>query len=174
MAELNDYLKSVWPRVARAFGPNCGREIRPETAQSIAEQILRDYVGRNILITFWVAVPAKTAPRAFFDFLQQQGYLRVWIDTQIVRVDADPKIKRLGARVQVIQDRIAIGEENRTRLVEAIETALRFGKGQANIIPIPETGKRKPERTEDEGQKLSGIRYPVSEIPFSTGWHCAY
>src|SRR5216110_2217365 len=174
MTEINDYLKLLWPRVARAFCPNCGREIRPETAQSIAEQILRDYAGKNILITFWVAVPAKTAPRAFFDFLQQQGYLRVWIDNQIVRVDADQKIKRLGARVQVIQDRIAIGEENRTRLVEAIETALRFGKGQTNIIPIPETGNRKPERTEDKGQKLSGIRYPVSEIPFSTGWHCAY
>src|SRR5438067_538719 len=167
MTEINDYLKLLWPRVARAFCPNCNREIRPETAQSIAEQILRDCVGRNILITFWVAVPAKTAPRAFFDFLQQQGYLRVWIDNQIVRVDADQKIKRLGARVQVIQDRIAIGEENRTRLVEAIETALRFGKGQTNIIPIPETGNRKPERTEDKGQKLS-------EIPFSTGWHCAY
>ena len=174
MTEINDYLKLLWPRVARAFCPNCNREIRPETAQSIAEQILRDCVGRNILITFWVAVPAKTAPRAFFDFLQQQGYLRVWIDNQIVRVDADQKIKRLGARVQVIQDRIAIGEENRTRLVEAIETALRFGKGQTNIIPIPETGNRKPERTEDKGQKLSGIRYPVSAIPFSTGWHCAY
>src|SRR5438067_7850420 len=174
MTEINDYLKLLWPRVARAFCPNCNREIRPETAQSIAEQILRDCVGRNILITFWVAVPAKTAPRAFFDFLQQQGYLRVWIDNQIVRVDADQKIKRLGARVQVIQDRIAIGEENRTRLVEAIETALRFGKGQTNIIPIPETGNRKPERTEDKGQKLSGIRYPVSAIPFSTSWHCAY
>src|SRR5437867_8627040 len=174
MTEINDYLKLLWPRVARAFCPNCNREIRPETAQSIAEQILRDCVGRNILITFWVAVPAKTAPRAFFDFLQQQGYLRVWIDNEIVRVDDDRKIKRLGARVQVIQDRIAIGEENRTRLVEAIETALRFGKGQTNIIPIPETGNRKPERTEDKGQKLSSIRYPVSAIPFSTGWHCAY
>src|SRR5213083_3371569 len=174
MTEINDYLKLLWPRVAGAFCPNCGREIRPETAQSIAEQILRDCGGKDIIITFWVAVPAKTAPRAFFDFLQQQGYLRVWLDGEIVRTDADPKIKRLGARVQVIQDRIAISEENRVRLVEAIETALRFGKGQTNIIPIPETGKRKPERNEDKGQKLSGIRYPVSEIPFSTGWHCAY
>src|SRR6184192_2638695 len=86
MTEINDYLKLLWPRIARAFCPNCGRKIRPESAQSIAEQILRDCVGRNILITFWVAVPVKTAPRTFFDFLQQQGYLRIWIDNQIVRV----------------------------------------------------------------------------------------
>ncbi len=193
MTEINDYLKLFWPRVAKAFCPNCGREIRPETAQSIAEQILRHFERsreipvRNLsvssrgpstsprsarddsstaLITFWIAVPPKTAPRAFFDFLQQQGYLRVWIDNEIVRADGDVKIKRLGARVQVIQDRIVISEENRARLVEAIETALRFGKGKVNVIAIPETGKRKPE--------LSAIRYPLSEIPFSTGWHCAW
>src|SRR5205809_150797 len=132
MTEINDYLKLLWPRIARAFCPNCGREIRSETAQSIAEQIMRDRAGKHILITFWVAVPPKTEPRKFFDFLQQQGYLRVWIDNQVMRVDVDPKIKRLGARVQVIQDRIAIREENRTRLVEAVETALRFGKGKIN------------------------------------------
>ena len=137
MTEINDYLKLLWPRVAHAFCPSCGREIRPETAQSIAEQVLRDCVGKNILITFWVAVPSKTEPRTFFDFLQQQGYLRVWIDNKVVRVDdPNPKTKRLGARVQVVQDRIAITGENRTRLVEAIETALRFGKGQVNVIPV--------------------------------------
>jgi excinuclease ABC subunit A len=160
MTEINDYLKLLWPRVARGFCPSCGREIRPETAKSIADQVLRDCAGKNALITFWVGVPTKTEPREFFNFLQQQGYLRVWIDNEIVRVDVDPKIKRLGARVQVIQDRIAISEENRARLVEALETALRFGKGKINVIPIPESGS--------QPSTLN------SQLPFSTGWHCAH
>src|SRR5215469_16390099 len=63
MTEINDYLKLLWPRIAHPFCPSCGREIRPETAQSIAEQIVRDCIGKNILITFWVAVPSKTEPR---------------------------------------------------------------------------------------------------------------
>ncbi len=109
MTEINDYLKLLWPRVARAFCPSCGREIRPETAKSIADLVLRDCAGKNLLVTFWIAVPPKTEPRTFFEFLQQQGYLRVWIDNDIVRVDTEPKkVKRLGARVQVVQDRIAI------------------------------------------------------------------
>jgi excinuclease ABC subunit A len=235
MTEINDYLKLLWPRVARAFCPSCSREIRPETAQSIAEQIFAQFLpchserseakrnevengatgeaatltGRlkaertgserikslnlsssgcisrdpstplrsvrddkqraptTILVTFWVSVPPKTEPRKFFDFLQQQGYLRVWIDNQIVRVDADAKIKRLGGRVQVIQDRIAITKENRARLVEAIETALRFGKGQVNAIPISD---HRPVR-----RSLGGGESPITDhIPFSTGWHCAY
>ena len=169
MTEINDYLKLLWPRIAHAFCPSCGREIRPETAQSIAEQVLRDCVGKNVLITFWVAVPAKTEPRKFFDFLQQQGYLRVWIDGEVVRVDdPNPKTKRLGARVQVIQDRIAITEENRARLVEAIETALRFGKGQVNVIPRGgRTYRLRPQRQRPTPP-------PATVLPFSTGWHCAH
>src|SRR4051812_31383507 len=168
MTEINDYLKLLMPRIGRAFCPHCGREIRPETAKSIADHLFHDLSGENVLITFWVAVPPKTEPRAFFDFIQQQGYLRVWIDNEIIRVDSDKKIK-LGARVQVIQDRIAISEANRARLVEAIETALRFGKDKINVIA--ERGTRSSERGE---QKNSAVGNPQSEFPFSTGWHCAH
>jgi excinuclease ABC subunit A len=159
MTEINDYLKLLWPRVARGFCPSCNREIRTEAAKSIADQVLHDCAGKSVLITFWVRVPAKTEPREFFNFLQQQGYLRVWIDNEIVRVDVDPKIKRLGARVQVIQDRITVDEANRARLVESIETGLRFGKGKINVIAI------------SESSQPSTLNY---QLPFSTGWHCAH
>jgi excinuclease ABC subunit A len=170
MTEINDYLKLLWPRIAKAFCPSCGREIRSETAKSIADQVFSLFEGGSpnrtqatgeniVLITFWIAVPAKTDPKKFFEFLQQQGYLRVWIDDEVVRVDDDPKkIKRLGARVQVIQDRIAITPENRARLVEALETALRFGKGKVNLIPI------------DSASHPSSL----NPYPFSVGWHCPH
>ncbi len=160
MTEVNDYLKLLWPRIAKAFCPSCGREIRPETAKSIAEEILRDCANKNVLITFWISVPPKTEPKTFFEFLQQQGYLRVLVDDEIVRVDDAPKKSlRLGARVQVVQDRIAITPENRARLVEALETALRFGKGKVNAVPL------------DDGSQPSTLN---SQLPFSTGWHCAH
>ncbi|HUE61996.1 MAG TPA: excinuclease ABC subunit UvrA, partial [Chthoniobacterales bacterium] len=168
MTEINDYLKLLWPRLARAFCPSCQREIRPETAKSIADQVLRERDGQNILVAFWVSVPAKTEPRAFFEFLQQQGYLRIWIDNTIVRVDVDPKIKRLDARVQVIQDRITVSPENRARLVEAIETALRFGKGKINVI------RSAVEAGVSAAISKTAAATTASAIPFSTGWHCAH
>src|ERR671915_534924 len=66
MTEINDYLKLLWPRVAQAFCPSCGREIKPETAQSIAGDVTRELAGLPVLITFWVSVPAKTEPQEFF------------------------------------------------------------------------------------------------------------
>jgi excinuclease ABC subunit A len=218
MTEINDYLKLLWSRVARAFCPSCGREIRPETAKSIADEVIalfapnsghsersRGIPARNravtsrdpstppapagsaqddsktVLITFWVSVPAKTEARAFFEFLQQQGYLRVWIDHEIVRVDIDAKKRKLGARVQVVQDRITVNEENRARLTEAIEIGLRFGKGKINVIPISEKENAKPEGRASARPRTSGSSsFTVSgsatlhEHPFSTGWHCAH
>ena len=96
--------------------------------------------------------------------------------------DPNPKTKRLGARVQVVQDRIAITEENRTRLVEAIETALRFGKGKINVIQISENAERPTpnvERRTDHRpvrRSLGEGGSPITdhEFPFSTGWHCAW
>src|SRR5436305_7908159 len=91
MTEINDYLKLLWPRIAQAFCPSCGREIRPETAQSIAADVARELAGKSALLTFWVSVPVKTDPQEFFKFLQQQGYLRVWLNGDVVRADTDQK-----------------------------------------------------------------------------------
>src|SRR5438034_3536610 len=84
--------------------------------------------------------------------------------------DPNPKTKRLGGRVQVVQDRISITEENRTRLVEAIEIALRFGKGQVNVIPI----EGSLELRSNQQSAISNRQSAIGQLPFSTGWHCAH
>ena len=152
MTEINDYLKILMPRVARAYCPSCSREIRPETAKAIVDQVMAQFPGESLLVTFNIPAPPKTVPKKFFDFLQQQGYLRVWLENAIQRTDEKPEVKRLPAQVPVIQDRVTINEANRTRITEALETALSFGKGKIAFI------------------------HPTSmEVhPFSTGWHCAH
>ena len=192
ITEINDFLKLFWARTARAFCPSCGREIRPENAKSIADQVLALFNlrkdpsvvplrsapddgrgnAKTILITFWVSVPAKTKPRDFFQFLQQQGYLRIWLNGGTIRVDSDAKIERLGARVQVIQDRIVVSEENRARLTEAIETALRFGKGKINVIPFRVEAGGSPAISKTAAADTAAAT--SHEFPFSTGWHCAH
>ena len=151
MTEINDYLKLLFPRIAGAFCPSCDRSIRPETAASIVEHAFIEAPGDTVLVTFGVPAPAGTKTADFFAFLQSQGYLRIWIDGAIFRTDAPELAPRLPAVVRVIQDRIAIAKENRPRLFEALEIALRFGKGQVALI----TG--------------DGVLHP-----HSSGWHCAH
>ncbi len=140
ITEINDYLKVLFPRVARGFCPSCGDLIQPDTARSIAETVAREHAGASVLVTFPVAVPAGEKPAAFFEFLQAQGYLRVWLNGSVVRVDEPlpATLKWLPARVAVLQDRVGVTKENRARLSEAIETALRFGKGRLAIVTTDE------------------------------------
>jgi excinuclease ABC subunit A len=171
MTEINDYLKLLWPRMARAYCPSCGREIRPESAKSIASHAFEQLNGKTVLVTFWVSVPPKTEAATFFDFLRQQGYLRIWIEGRVVRVDEPPKKLRLGPRVQVIQDRVTISAENRARLTEAIEIALRFGKDRVNFVLVGAAVSAASPAANAAG---TAATTDVHELPFSTGWHCAH
>ena len=152
ITEINDYLKLLFPRLAKGFCPTCEREVRPESAASIVEAVTKQFRGKTLLVAFGVPVPPKTKPADFFEFLQQQGYLRVWLGSQIVRTDEVPPAGRLPARVQVIQDRVEITPANRTRLAEAVENALRLGADKLSVVD-PDSGE---------------------EHPFSSGWHCAH
>ena len=173
MTEINDYLKLLMPRIARAFCPGCGREIRPETAQSIADEIIGEFshaerteAKRNagdesrsksskvatrdpstplpsarddtatVLITFWVPSHRRPSRARFSISFSSRAICASGSMTKSSGPIRTRKSRRLGARVQVIQDRITISEANRPRLVEAIETALRFGKDRINVVPL--------------------------------------
>src|SRR3954471_11108924 len=48
ITEINDFLKLFWARAARAFCPSCSREIRPETARSIADEVFALFSDQGI------------------------------------------------------------------------------------------------------------------------------
>jgi excinuclease ABC subunit A len=145
MTDLNDYLRLLLPRVVDAFCPKCSAHIQPATLQSIVQSISKE-TKSAVLITFPMKVPDGAEPRDFLGFLQAQGYQRVWAEGEVIRVDEPPV--RLPEKVHVIQDRVTPGRENAARLGEAIETALRFGKGKITVI---------------DGGKMR---------TFALGWHC--
>lgn len=150
ITEINDYLKLLFPRLCRGYDPETGEEVEPDSPATIlrksAEQFGKE---KPLLVLFGITVPAETKVAEFFEFLQAQGYLRVWIFGEAYRVDAPKKYKRkaLPAVVDVIQDRVASGKK--TRFQEAVERALDLGKGRITIVE-PEKGDRRE---------------------FSRGWH---
>jgi excinuclease ABC subunit A len=162
ITEINDYLKLLMARVATATCPTCHRPVSPESSESIVSSLLESLDGKRLLVTFPVTTRSEAneegvepPPRSaadFFAFLQEQGYLRLWIDGAIHRTDEAVSLHQLPAIVEVIQDRLQITSSERGRITEAIETSLRLGKERVTLID-PETGER---------------------FPHSSGWHCAH
>ena len=153
ITEINDYLKTLMPRVARAFCPSCHEEVRPESAGHIASTILEEADGRNLLLIFPIEPPTSGKLADFFQFLNQQGYLRILHrEKELLRTDEAPPAKlKLHGQVWVVQDRIAVNEANRPRFTESLENAIHVGKGKVALLDL-EAGER---------------------WDFSTGWHCA-
>ena len=135
ITEINDYLKLLFARCAHAVDPSTGDIIRPDTSDSIAAWCLTNFAHRQALILFPVEVPANTELEPFFAFLQQQGYLRVYLNGQIVRTDnpGETGFALLPPQLHVIQDRITIRKANQPRILEALERALDLGKGTCAI-----------------------------------------
>ncbi len=150
ITEIADYLKLLLPRVAEGQCPNCGGRVRPQTAAGIVSALLEDLesepAGRTVLLTFSVPVPAGAEVKPFREFLIAQGYLRVWWEEKAVRTEELEE--DLGTELEVIQDRVAVRSENRGRLMEGVEAALRMGKGRMRVR---------------DGQRVWA---------FATGWHC--
>src|SRR4029079_12007699 len=73
ITEINDYLKMLFPRLAEGTCPECGRPVKPETAESIQRALLERHAGETALILFGVPVPRDADAKDFFAFLQAQG-----------------------------------------------------------------------------------------------------
>lgn len=141
ITEINDYLKMIFPRLAEATCPSCSRSVRPETPESIVRELLGSHSNEPALILFPIPVPPKTVATDFAAFLQSQGFVRVWLYGKALRLDDAEALKgrKLPAQVLVIQDRVTLEAKQRARLSEAIEAALRYGKGKIAVSIGDET-----------------------------------
>jgi len=139
ITEINDYLKLLYARCGHAVDPKSGDRIRPDTTDSIAAWCHENLPAQQVLVLFPVPVPPETEIEDFFAFLQQQGYLRIFLNGHVVRTDAPEEagFHLLPPQVQVIQDRLKVTGPNRQRLLEALERALDLGKGSCAVAAGP-------------------------------------
>ena len=135
LTELNDYLKVIFPKLAKAFDPNTGEEIKPDSPASIIEWAHQEHLGENALIIFPITISSDATTAEVHNFLNQQGYLRVWKNNSVLRTDDPADDSPWGDAVaNVIQDRIKLTKANKSRLHEGLEAALNFGKGHCSLV----------------------------------------
>ena len=124
MTELNDHLKLLYARAAKLFCGGCGRPVRRDTPDSIADGLLAAHGGERAMITFAVTVPDNFTVEEVKQLLTQQGYTRIH--------------KEEGKLLEVVADRLRLEPGRRGRMVEALEGALHAGHGFVTVYPLDE------------------------------------
>src|SRR5215471_7746653 len=153
MTELADHLKLLYARASRLYCRQCGRLVARDTPDSIyaAVRVRSESAGNpRVVISFPVAVPHNFSEAEVLDLLGRQGYTRVHA--------------RRGNVLDMVQDRLRIAGADRSRVIEAIEAALRVGQGRVDVHPQP----GEPERSVAQASQAEG----VTPWRFSTDLHC--
>ncbi len=137
MTGINEYLKLIFSRLSVGRDA-AGRVVRPATPQSVAAQLLEEIPGGDILVCF--AVQPVGSFEEMVQALQGQGYLRVFVGGEVLRLDAATETQLGMGRWLVLQDRVKVRPETAPRLTEALETAFRLGQDIAYVAARTEAG----------------------------------
>ena len=153
MTELNDHLKLLYARAARLHCRGCGRPVRRDTPENVADDVASGAFGppdARLMITFPVTVPDNFTEAEVTRLLEQQGYTRIH--------------SRDGNVLEVVQDRFSAGTVDRSRVLEAAEAAFRVGRGRAAVRGLS------PQGTDPFSPKGTD---PFYSRRYSTDLHCA-
>ena len=130
VTEIYDYLRLLFARIGKPHCPRCGREIKPQSAQQIIEEVLKIPSGTKIHIMAPLIQGRTGTYQELFARLRQSGFVRVRVNGQIMGLEDDIKLDRYKKqKIDLVVDRLVMGPDIRERLADSIETALRESRG---------------------------------------------
>jgi excinuclease ABC subunit A len=206
MTELTDFAKVWFSHVAECFDPETGEKVEDDTPATIWDRTVGSHPAETLLLTFRVAKPDNLTWSEVLSSIKGQGYTRVLAPAQrstsnakrptpnqaaglaLHKIDdlltelAGSTTERSKLNVErwtllyVIQDRLRIAAENKSRFLEACEAALHFGKGEvflfaahaepASSAGVPPSALRTPPFT-PAGHFSRGLHSPRTGRTFS-------
>ncbi|MDP6908894.1 MAG: excinuclease ABC subunit A, partial [Flavobacteriales bacterium] len=165
--EIYDYLKLLYARIGKTYSPTTGKEVKRHTIDSIAEFILQLDKGTKVMVFAPFGVMPEDALKKRFDLLKHQGYTRIKLNGEILRMDRieDSSIKKEDNHLSVLVDRfVTDSTKENTRVTEAIRTALAEGRNRCSVL-VEMDGKSEEYEFSTEFEE-DGVRFEEPSVHF--------
>jgi len=137
VTEIHDYLRLLY---ARAGTPHCPEHDLPLQAMSVSQMV--DHVlalpaDTRLMILAPVVAERKGEQLELFAELRAQGFVRLRVDGAVHDIDSLPKLAKTKKHtVDIVVDRLKVRDDQRQRLAESFETALRHAEGRALAVEM--------------------------------------
>jgi excinuclease ABC subunit A len=139
VTEVADYARLLWALCGEQRCPKDGGQVAKRSLDDCLNQLLREAPGeRAIILAPWMTAKPSVL-RDELPRLRQRGFQRVRIAGEIRSLD-EPKLVPTGAEeivVELVVDRVVITTEQRSRLADSLELALREGQNRALVLVQP-------------------------------------
>lgn len=135
VTEIYDYLRLLFGRAGTPHCPKCGREVHRYSVDEIIDLIFKEYDGKPLEIYSPVVKGKKGEYRNLLLKLHQQGYMRARIDGTLYWLEEAVELdKKRRHTIECLIDRMKVREDNRLRLSEAVEMALKLSDGFVLLV----------------------------------------
>ena len=135
VTEIYDYLRLLFGRAGTPHCPSCGKEVRRYSVDEIVDKIYRDYEGKPLEVLSPLVRGKKGEYKNLLLKLRQQGYLKARVDGTVLWLEEDIELdKKKKHTIECVIDRLRVKEENRQRLSEAVEMAMKLSDGFVLLI----------------------------------------
>ncbi len=139
VTEIYDYFRLLYARVGVPHCPSCGKAIRKQTIDEMAEQIMQLPEGSKIQLLAPMVRGRKGEHTKILDRAKKSGFVRVRVDGSIYELTEDIKLdKNLKHNIDIVVDRLVIKEGILSRLTNSVDTVLGLSEGLLTVDVIGE------------------------------------
>ncbi|MFD2909559.1 excinuclease ABC subunit UvrA [Flavobacterium ardleyense] len=141
--EIYDYLKLLFARIGKTYSPVSGQEVKKDTVSDVMNAVKEFPADSRWLLLAPIHLEEGRALEDKLKVLMQQGYARILVKNEMVRLDALDEHQFDHKDILLIVDRIVVKDEEEfyNRLADAVQTAFYEGKGNCYLQEV-ESKKR--------------------------------
>jgi excinuclease ABC subunit A len=136
--EVADYARLLWALHGEQLCPKDGGRVQRRSLDDNIARVLAEVAGQRIMVIAPLLRAKASVLRDELPRLRQRGFQRVRIEGEIKTLD-DPQVIPAGAgtrelAVDLVVDRLVASLEQRSRLADSLELALREGQDRALVL----------------------------------------
>ena len=177
VTEIYDYMKLLYARVGHTYSPVSGIEVKKNTIRDVVQYMEQQPIGTRLYLLSPIILPSGRTMVEQLALWLNQGFSRLLIDGDAVRLDDQTWQKVEGHDAYLLVDRIIVDHEQATsnRFADSVQTAFYEGHGECRIW-VDKKEKVFSERFEADGiqfiepsEHLFDFNNPVGACPECKG-----
>lgn len=162
VTEIYDFLRLLFARASTAYSYNTGEKMVSYTDEKIRELIADKFQGKNVNILAPLIRSRKGHYRELFEHIGKQGFVKARIDGETVNITKGMRLDRYKTHdVEVVVDRLKVGDKDDQRLKDSIVVAMQQGQGV--MMVLEQNGTTPQYFSRNLMCPTTGISYPEPE-----------
>jgi excinuclease ABC subunit A len=134
ITEIYDFMRLLYARAGEAYSYVSGEKMERMSEEQILKTILEKFNDQPINILAPSVKGRKGHYRELFEQIRKQGYLKVWVDGEMLNVEPKMQVDRYKIHdIDIVVDRLVVTDKDLKRLQTSIQSALKIAKGIIRI-----------------------------------------